>query len=70
MIDGIEEGMKRIRRRVRRLQVFGGAVAMGVGFPAAQASGQEPERVMGITSLVRTALDGNRDPVIAANGLP
>ena len=60
--------MKRIRRRVRRLQVLGGAMAIGLGFTAAQTSGQEPERVMGITSLVRTALDGNRDLIAARQG--
>ena len=68
MIDGIEEGMERIRRRVRRQQIIGGAMAIGLAFTAARASGQEPARVMSITSLVRTALDGNRDLVAAREG--
>lgn len=57
-----EDGMNgmNVIRRLRRLEVTAVAVALMV-VGAHGAAGQEPERVMGLTGLVRTALDTNRD---------
>ena len=62
--------MNAIRRRAWRLQILcvWGAMAIGLGCAVTQVAGQQRDQIMGITSLVRAALDSNRDLVAAREG--
>lgn len=56
------------RRLVRLDLEVAGALALSVALAAAPVSAQQAERTMGITSLVRTALDTNRELLAVREG--